>query len=405
MPHSSGHHKLAALPLHLALAMLPWLASNAALQRSSGDWPLWKLGSNPNELASLWQKLRTDPALAQATETEARSRIIQLLEGVLRYQETPYQREVEDVRIIYAHGSVRLLDYGGDVLGEPVLLIPSLINRYYILDLTPRLSLARFLARNGKRVFLVDWGTPGAMEKTLNCDGYIWEHLLPIVEVVQQVTAQSVTMIGYCMGGLLALGLAVARPSMLRGLACLATPWDFSVSEFPKNPLLDSNPESLKPHLTAKGMLSEEYIQMLFHMAQPYAFQKKIRDFLAMKSDGQEIKDFLAIEHWVQDGVPMTKGVAEDCLIHWMQNNTTARLQWKVGGRVVNPAALSIPLLVAAPKDDRIVSSSCALPLATGAKHLTLIEPASGHVGMVVGKRRKMVLWEPLLAWINRQAP
>lgn len=403
MPHSSGHHKLAALPLHLTLAMLPWLASNAALQRSKDDWPHWNLAQNPSELANLWQRLSLDHALAQATEAEAKNRITQFLEGVLRYQETSYQREKETTPVVYAHGNVRLLDYGGDALGEPVLLIPSLINRYYILDLAPRLSLAHYLAKHGKRVFLVDWGTPGGVENALDCEGYILKHLVPMTEVVQQVTAKHVTAIGYCMGGLLALGLTVARPDLVCSLACLATPWDFSVPEFPKNPILGSTLESLGPFLSSKGLLPEEFIQMLFHLAQPYAFQKKMRDFQAMRSGGQDIKDFLAIERWVQDGVPMTRGVAEDCLIHWMQNNMTARLQWKVKGKIVNPASLSIPLFVAAPKDDRIVPSACALPLAIGAQRLTLIEPASGHVGMVVGKRRKMALWEPLLAWINSQ--
>ena len=43
----------------------------------------------------------------------------------------------------------------------PVLVVPSLINRAYILDLAPGKSLLRFLAGQGLRPLLVDWGAAG----------------------------------------------------------------------------------------------------------------------------------------------------------------------------------------------------------------------------------------------------
>ena len=45
-----------------------------------------------------------------------------------------------------------------------MLVVPSLINRPYILDLAPGRSLLRWLAAQGLRPLLMDWGTPGAAE-------------------------------------------------------------------------------------------------------------------------------------------------------------------------------------------------------------------------------------------------
>ena len=66
----------------------------------------------------------------------------------------------------------------------------------------------------------------------------------------------------------------------------------------------------------------------------------------------------LSIEHWVNDGVAMTRGVARDCLIDWSQKNTPASGQWRVGGQIIDPARLKTPCFVVVPTGDRIVPSN-----------------------------------------------
>ena len=80
----------------------------------------------------------------------------------------------------WRHGTTRLLDYGaaGAPVGAlPLLVIPSLINRAYVLDLSERASLMRWLAAPGEgrgfRPFLVDWGAPGTGERRFDLTRYI----------------------------------------------------------------------------------------------------------------------------------------------------------------------------------------------------------------------------------------
>src|SRR5262245_11706132 len=76
--------------------------------------------------------------------------------------------------VVYPEGRVLLLRYPGEAkYVAPVLLVPSIINRYYILDLRPGRSLVEFLVGRGFDVFLLDWGSPGPEERGVTFDEHI----------------------------------------------------------------------------------------------------------------------------------------------------------------------------------------------------------------------------------------
>src|SRR5215470_12186859 len=63
--------------------------------------------------------------------------------------------------------SRRELSNGGST---PILLVPSLINRHYVLDLLPKKSFAEYLLNEGHDVYVIDWGTPGDEDRYLRFD-------------------------------------------------------------------------------------------------------------------------------------------------------------------------------------------------------------------------------------------
>ncbi|HEU5047927.1 MAG TPA: alpha/beta fold hydrolase [Rickettsiales bacterium] len=361
-------------------------------------------GSSPASAAFLqkaWNDLQSDSKLALAVEEEAEKRTAELLACVHKFNRTDFTRDIPEPNAVITIGSARLLDYGCDKANAPaILLIPSLINRYYIMDLTKRLSFARYLREHGIRVFIVDWGTPREQEYYLNCALYVTEVLVPMAEYIRRQTTGSLAYGGYCMGGLLAMALACTRPELADKIAFFATPWDFLAPSFPRFALEEPEIEELRKQLNARDTIPAEFIHLLFHYANPCAFQNKLKDFAAMDPAAPATQDFIAIEHWATDGIDMTRGVAHDCLINWTQYNQPAKGQWHVGGRPVLPQELTIPSFVAIPKDDKIVPSDCALPLTAQLKNPTLIEPYSGHISMMAGRRRKSALWEPFREWL-----
>ncbi|MFN3461807.1 MAG: alpha/beta hydrolase, partial [Oceanibaculum sp.] len=136
------------LPLHLAVAAMTLLTSRGALpllRKGSLDW-------RP-ELAAKAASLRQsaealdERQLEQALDAAAARRWSDFLTGVLAYRRHGYRRSLPDASIAWQEGATRLLAYApeGRRTGRPVLVVPSLINRAYILDLTEERSFLRDL--------------------------------------------------------------------------------------------------------------------------------------------------------------------------------------------------------------------------------------------------------------------
>src|SRR5205085_5023250 len=134
------------LPAHLASAMLLWLSSRAALTSSKLGSPLWNPAENPlKALAPEIERLGAD-RVGAALDRELLRRASGFLAGLEAYRRHPFRRAAARVPVVWRQGAVRLLDYGRGGAGPAVLVIPSLINRYYVLDLLPGQSFLRHLA-------------------------------------------------------------------------------------------------------------------------------------------------------------------------------------------------------------------------------------------------------------------
>lgn len=328
-----------------------------------------------------------------------------MLSGILRYYETPYERSVAEPPVIWQKGSARLLDYGQKVADPQsvVLFIPSLINRYYILDLEEERSFLRYLASQGIYPLVLDWGAPSDAEKDFGCSEYITEILTPAIDFIVKISAQPVALAGYCMGGVLALAAAKLKRSKISSLALFATPWDFHCPEFTPFVLEKKWQQEMKKQISNHKTLPAGFIQSLFYLTDPFIFEQKFRRYAGLDPSSRVARDFVALEHWVNDGVPMTAGVAQDCLIGWAQENKLAKGEWLVGNKKITPPPPTLPTFIAIPKNDHVVPLDCALPLAAASKNAHIINPSAGHVGMIVGSHARRELWQPYAQWlINR---
>ncbi len=60
----------------------------------------------------------------------------------------------------------------GTVFRYPLLIVPPMINKYYITDLAPGRSMAEFLTAQGHQVFVVSWRNPDARHRDWDLDTY-----------------------------------------------------------------------------------------------------------------------------------------------------------------------------------------------------------------------------------------
>jgi len=385
------------LLLHLTLAML---RSSASLAAS----PTWNAAS-PTSNATAAAAEAIAAALAagggeapggfpQALLEETLRQDSALIAGIAAYRRHPFRRDLPDPPAIWAEGESRLLDYGGS--GPPVLFVPSLINRAYVLDLAPGRSMLRWLAGQGLRPLLLDWGWPGAVERRFSLTDYIAGRLERAIGAV----GAPVVLGGYCMGGLLAAAAAQRRPDLLSALVLLAVPWDFHADDPERAQAVARMLPLLEPALAFSDTLPIDALQLLFALLDPYGIAEKYRGFARLDPASDRARLFVALEDWLNDGVPLAAPVARECLEGWYGRNTPARLEWRVAGLPVDPATLRLPTFVAVPARDRIVPPESARPLAAAIPGAVLHTPGAGHIGMAAGSTAEAALWRPLRDWI-----
>lgn len=391
---------------HLGMATVSWISSVAALPLLKSGSPAWR-----PELAAAAAKLHHDldgvdpDSFAAAVQAEGRRRLENFLAGVEAYRRHPYARRLAPPPTLWAEGTTRLLDYGtapgsANDRGLPLLVVPSLINRGYVLDLTERRSLMRWLAQAGFRPFLVDWDAPGATERGFDLTRYIAGRLEGALDAVLAECGRRPAVIGYCMGGMLALALALRRGDDVCGLACLATPWDFHADKPAQARLLGASLAFLEPLIAVFGELPVDMIQLLFATVDPFQALRKFAAFAALDADSAAAADFVALEDWLNDGVPLAAPVARECLAGWYGANTPGRGLWRVAGAAVDPGAYRGATLVVLPGRDRIVPPASALALAAAMPDAHRLEPHAGHIGMVVGSGAEARLYRPLAEWL-----
>jgi polyhydroxyalkanoate synthase subunit PhaC len=409
------------LPLHLGIATATWLGSAAALTLLSGVSKPSK-GANgaenpkrePLRLASLpWHADVNERAKAlehdlqavdpdqftAAVGREVRRRLDEFETGLRVYRLHPAHRVLDEVPSVWQDGTTRLLDYSTATGGRPLLVIPSLINRAYVLDLSARRSLMRFLAGAGFRPYMVDWGRPGEQERGFSLSNYI-ARLAGALDVMRKLTPEKPAVIGYCMGGLLALALAQARQADLAGLALLATPWDFHADRAPVSRALAASIEPSLPLIDRMGEMPVDLLQLLFTLLDPFLAARKFRGLARVDPSSDHAAEFVALEDWINDGVPLAAAVARECLVGWYGANTPGRGEWRVSGTAIRPEMVTVPSLVVVPEQDRIVPPESAAALANALPNATVLRPPLGHIGMVVGSRARKALWEPLARWL-----
>jgi polyhydroxyalkanoate synthase subunit PhaC len=344
-----------------------------------------------------------------ALAREIASRLLATIEGLEIWQSHPYRRRLVDPPAIWTAGAARLLDFGQAPEatapgGPPILVVPSLINRAYVLDLLPERSLLRWLAGRGLRPVLLDWGPPGPEERAFSLADYGHERLLPALRHLREAAGRPVAVVGYCMGGTLAAGLAARVDTGIAALATIGAPWDFAATAglagglraMVRHQGVDHVEAMLATQAEAFGAIPVTVFQSLFALVNPMQATLKFQKLARLDPASAAARHFVALEDWLADGVPMAGPAARDLLVDWQIGNTTARRAWRFLDGRVRPEAIAVPMLAFCGQADSIAPTPIALPLPRAVPGARVLAPPTGHVGMIVGSAAPAQVWRPL---------
>ena len=404
-------------PLEQGAEALQNLWQNSANQWSELSDQWLKNASPPPQKSQLWEKRKSseepkaapfslpfaeffDPQFLTELGTQAYNQSTGFVQGLQAYLASDYERPEKLYNILWERGSAQLLDLAPkrrDAVA--VLCVPSLINKSTILDLTPETSFVEYLKSQGMRPLILDWGTPGDDELDFTTADYINAYALAALQALREEHDGPIVLAGYCMGGIFTVAMAQLAPLFVDGMILLATPWDFASDDTPRVLLDPAAQMMLRQWIAGQNPVPPLVMQTMFHMIDPWRVQEKYSRYPGL-NDAQK-QHFLAVEHWVNDGVPLVQRTAEECLVDWPQGNILARHQWKIGRRWIEPESIKTPTLAVIPTRDLIVPRGCALPLAEQLQRCDVILPDTGHIGMIVGSRAKALVWDPVVEWIE----
>jgi poly[(R)-3-hydroxyalkanoate] polymerase subunit PhaC len=303
--------------------------------------------------------------------------------------------------VVHAENKWRLLRYRRQSPARwttPVLFVPSLINRHYVLDLLPTKSLAAWLVERGHDVFTIDWGTPGDEDRYLSfddiCDRYLGRAMR---RAAQAAGAEKPHVLGYCMGGTLGAIHAAAHPDSMASFVALAAPVRFSegglLSAWTRSEQFD-----VGALVDAYGNVPWQIMQSAFHMLRPTLNLWKTVHLLDRAWDDEYLDGFLALETWGNDNVSFPGECYRRYIEELYRGDAFAQGDFTLSGAPARIDAVSCPLLVVTFEHDTIVPAPSARELFDRAssadkEHLHL---AGGHVGAVVSRAASKGLWPKL---------
>ena len=287
----------------------------------------------------------------------------------------------------------------------PLLVVYSLINRYYILDLTPKTSVVNNLLRQGFDVYATDWGIPDFYDKDMTLENYSHEYLEKAVEKIKEITgSDKVSLFGYCWGGIFSLIYSCIHPENVKNLILHATPVDFGKEKG----LVETWTEHLDADNLVKtlGNVPGWFVNLAFVLRNPVeVFLKYFRYFSQPKSL-EKILQFFWIETWLYDGRPIIGGVYREIVNEICKNNFLIKNKMMVGPHKIDLRKITMPLLTIVGAKDYLVhpTSSKSIISAVGSNDKKLLEFPTGHVGLCISEKAHELLWPEVGKWLAKRS-
>ena len=283
----------------------------------------------------------------------------------------------------------------------PILIVGSLINRHYILDLLPETSIIRYFQQLGFDVYATDWRMPTIKDKDMHLASYARDYLENAVDKVEEVTgSRNVTLFGYCWGGILSLIYSATHPKNVKNLILHATPVDFG-----KTPtVLESWIKDLdvKKFVNTFGNVPSSFLNIAFILRNPLEAALKYQFYFSQPRSIKEITQFFAVESWLYDSVPIIGKTFEKIIDDIYKKNLLIQNKMIVGGNLVDLNNITVPVLNIVGTNDDLVSAESSRTIidVVASTDKQTIEFPTGHVGLCISKTAHKKLWPDVGKWL-----
>lgn len=304
----------------------------------------------------------------------------------------------------------------------PIVLVPPLGVSAWIFDLLEERSLVRFLLAHGYKVYLVDWGEPDRSHAHLSLEHYVLDWLPEAVAAVKafskaQGGVGEVSMLGYCMGGLLTLMYAASSlDADLKNIVTVASPIDFHASgPHGKAMKVISGPLNEIGRLTRFSLshlnpmlfhTTGDKLSWMFKLSNPLANVTSYLDLLLNMADRNYVATHMTMSRWFNEMLDYPGATLQNILAKMWLDNQMARGYVGLGVNKVEFSAIKASLLSLAGSSDRIVgirSARRAMDVVTTEDKQFEVVPG-GHAGVFAGAKAPDNTWASVNKWLAKRS-
>jgi polyhydroxyalkanoate synthase len=309
-------------------------------------------------------------------------------------------------KVVLRNRLIELIQYTPQtptVYAEPILITPAWIMKYYILDLSPKNSLVRYLVSQGHTVFMISWKNPNEADRDLGMDDYLELGLRAALTAVGAIVPERrIHTVGYCIGGtLLSIGaaaLARENDQRIASVTTLAAQTDFSEPGELSLFISPSQLEMLEAVMHKQGVLASEKMAASFMMlrSRDLLWTPAVNKYLRGKLDTPN--DLMA---WNADGTRMPWRMHSEYLYRLFLHNELALGQFPVAGKPIHLESITLPFFVVGTETDHVAPwrSVYKTRALTRSSDYTFLLTSGGHnAGIVSGpshprRRHRLLTW------------
>jgi polyhydroxyalkanoate synthase len=263
-------------------------------------------------------------------------------------------------QVVFQNDLFQLIQYEpttDKVAAEPLLYVPPLVNRYYMIDLQERSSFVKWLVGQGRTVFVISWVNPTDKHRSKDVSDYVLEGVVTAIEQVGKRTGNAPDLFSFCLGGTLAAiatGWLAAhgRSKEVNSATLIGAMVDFADMRDWSAFVHEAHLDALEDHLEAQGFIDSVELQRLFAAmrANDLIWSSVVQHYLL--DQPAPPSDLLT---WFEDGarIPAAflKSYNRDLLL---KNSLKEPAGFRVGDVAIDLAAIKRPTLVIALKDDHV---------------------------------------------------